>query len=317
MKIHQAPDPGKRGSARMQREERLWDQLEACEKRFPDLDRELRGFFLLYRKGPQYRNMPLEHRAVMDGLNKRYETEFHGRLPLSSSDLAADCQKTKAKQEPACPPYDKEMAAIVKSDVVAFSTEINNYWTKLLVNYGAFQSGNKRAPSKDAESDDEKRLAYGYDCCFQLARQGKLPLETEIMIKKLLPDISIVDIWKQKLEMRGCILGETGKIPSVFNRSQSNLAYWLYTVSNLVADGRLPQEAGWLSSNFKPICELQEYLALAKAIGGEENIRPDLGINEATRPSAWREEMRALHAEGGLSQYVIAQIKGNTKILGD
>jgi hypothetical protein len=311
-------------NARLERERLLRDKLEECEGAFPSLTPEMRKWFNYYRQGKGFEQLPEDMQRAMRRLNSRLKNEFGARLPRSSPESAADgswladgAACSKARNRPAGAPYDKEMAAIVKADVVAFSSEITNYWAKLLLDHGAFQGGNRRAPSMDSESEDEKRLAYGHGCCLKLAMQGKLPFETELILKRFTPDFDLVGLWAQRLEMRGGIMAETGSIPSISIASQRNLSFWLYTVSNLIADGRLPTAAAWLSENFKPICALQGYLAFARSIGGEENIRPDLGIHEATRLSAWREEMRALHAEGGLSPHVIVQMKDSTKILGD
>ena len=309
-------------SAKLKREQLLREKFDECERAFPRLPPKLREWFTYYRQGKGLATLPEDLQREMRKLFGRLQNEFDGRFPGTAPPLMADGEQTraesrangKAKKEPACPAYDAEMKAIVNSDVTMFSTEITNYWAKLLMDYVGFQGSNSRAPSKESESEDEKRLAYGYGCCFQLANQGRLPFETEMVIKKLFTNSDIVSLWKKKLETRGSIIEETGSIPSLAVKSQSNLAFWLYTVDNLNKDSRLPPGAEWLSQNFRLACELQGYLAFASSIGGEQNIAPGI-THDMDRWAKWQAAVRALHADGDLPPYVSLEIKDRTKLL--
>jgi len=332
MKIRQAPDSGKRGSARQQHEERLMDQLEACEKKFPHLDGELLRFFQSYRKGAQYNNMPIEHRTVMDRINKQYENEFHGRLP-SPNGLAAAPKKPRAPkaEKPHAPlPADEEMASIARADPSMCNTEIAKYWMNFISKYSAFQ-GKHGKPSPDSQDSDALYFAKGYEFCLHLANAGRLPLEVEIRYSKINQQFDIAGAWRKKLETRNQMFFENGVQPSFAIASQCHLAHWLYVVSNLHTRGELPYEPSWLSVNFKPlpampaksskyyelVHDLRGYMEFARIVG-EENIKRGSVVYEAARWAEWRELVSKLHSKDALPQDLVLYLKASgAKLLGD
>ena len=303
-------------SWRIENDNRFWDMHEKCDRELRCLSKEARAWLGKYknRNGTAFLSLPIDQRTAVNTLLNRADKEFNGRLPIHHEGLAAEkhpCQKKEKK--PNGKPYGLEMKGIVDADACTDNAKIINYWSALLLNYALFEKENHE-PSADSGDKNEKLLAYGYACCNELARKGKMPLEIEILFSKINPGFDLVGMWKQKLEAVGRAFSETGEPPAYPDGQLHHSVYWCYVVSSLHARGALPTEAAWLSENFKLISELNKYLELAHAIG-EQNINGNYCVIEATKWAAWRDEVRLMHSEHKLSPDIVWHFNSCSSIL--
>jgi len=301
---------------RIQKEDKWWDMCEKCCAQFPRLDAETRTWFNYNCKGKAFEHLPLDQKMAIHQMKKRLQREFGGRLPLIGCAMGnpeVPGAKPAKKKMGGLPKPPADILEIAKADASTQNFKVVKFWSDLLVDYSKFEKDNG-APSGRSESNNEKRLAHGYAYCHALAKQGKLPLEIEILYSYMNRAFDPVWVWKQKLARHARTLSETGAPPPFSSRHQRHLAHWYYIVSNLHTRGVLPEGSEWLATNFKPISELNGYLALAHIIC-EENITSDSPVADARKWAAWRDDIRKLHAEGRLSPDVVQHFSKFSRML--
>ena len=313
MHEQQKPKPGSFLSTGSAKQDAWWMNFYQCKEKFPCLSGPLREWFLFNVRRDAFGNLHEDQKASLMPIKNRFHSDFFGKLPGSSSPWL---RSKKARVASADFRFKAEMKKIGNVEVSSYGYAIA-YWARLLEDYGAFKcSHDSHKPSQVSENSDERRLAQGYNYCLRLANNGKMPLEIEILYVSINPCFAPTEVWKQKLADCTRIFCETGNAPSIYDKRQGHLANWYNAATRLNKSGNLPKDPPWLSSVFPLVSQLHQYAVLSRAIG-EENIVPNPMIADFGKWAEWRNDVKALRANGGLSPDALHHFNAFSDILKD